>query len=65
MPDRTPLDRIEKALPDLSPGEKANLLQKVARELAGALPGHYGGAHASGGAARIGPPPGHARRRTP
>lgn len=38
MPDRT-LEHIEKALPDLSPGEKANLLQKVARELAGAAPG--------------------------
>lgn len=39
MSDRTPLDTIEKALSDLSPGEKARLLQKVARELAGAVPG--------------------------
>jgi uncharacterized protein (DUF433 family) len=39
MSNRTPLDTIEKALPDLSPGEKAQLLQKVARTLAGASPG--------------------------
>lgn len=39
MPERTPLDTIEKALADLSPGEKAHLLQKVARELGGAVPG--------------------------
>ena len=30
---------IEKALSDLSPGEKAQLLQAVARQLAGAAPG--------------------------
>jgi uncharacterized protein (DUF433 family) len=39
MPERTPLDTIEKALSDLSPGEKAHLLQKVAQDLAGAVPG--------------------------
>ena len=31
MSERTPLDTIEKALSDLSPGEKAHLLQKVAQ----------------------------------
>ncbi len=39
MPEPTPLDTIEKALAELSPGEKAHLLQKVARELGGAVPG--------------------------
>ena len=39
MSERTPLDTIEKALSDLSPGEKAHLLQKVARELGAAVPG--------------------------
>jgi uncharacterized protein (DUF433 family) len=39
MPEPTPLDTIEKALSDLSPGEKAHLLQRVARELGGAVPG--------------------------
>jgi len=39
MPERTPLDTIENALSDLSPGEKARLLQKVAQDLTGAVPG--------------------------
>jgi len=39
MPDRIPLDTIEQALSELSPGEKADLLQKVARDLGGAVPG--------------------------
>src|SRR3990172_3337009 len=39
MPEGTPLDTIEKALSGLSPGEKARLLQKVARELGAAVPG--------------------------
>lgn len=39
MSERTTLDTVEKALSDLSPGEKAQLLQKVARQLAGAVPG--------------------------
>ena len=39
MAEPTPLDTIEKALSALSPGEKAHLLQKVARELGGAVPG--------------------------
>lgn len=39
MSERTPLDTIEKALSELSSGEKAHLLQKVARELGGAAPG--------------------------
>ena len=37
--NRHPLDTIEKALSALSAGEKARLLQKVARELGGAVPG--------------------------
>jgi len=39
MPNPTALETIEKALADLSPGEKATLLQKVARGLGGAVPG--------------------------
>jgi uncharacterized protein (DUF433 family) len=39
MSERTPLDTIEEALPRLSAGEKARLLQKVARELGAAVPG--------------------------
>ena len=39
MSEPTPLDTIEKALSELSSGEKAHLLQKVARELRGAVPG--------------------------
>lgn len=39
MSERTPLDAIEETLSDLSPGEKAHLLQKVARQLGGAVPG--------------------------
>lgn len=39
MPDRTSLDTIEQVLASLSPGEKAQLLQKVARGLGGAVPG--------------------------
>lgn len=33
------LEQIEQALPELSPGEKARLLQTVARQLGGAAPG--------------------------
>ena len=39
MSESMRLDMIEKALSELSPGEKAHLLQKVARELGGAVPG--------------------------
>lgn len=39
MAERTPLDAIEQTLSELSPGEKAHLLQKVARQLGGAVPG--------------------------
>jgi len=39
MSEPTPLDTIEKALAGLSAGEKARLLQKVARELGGGVPG--------------------------
>lgn len=39
MSERTPLDTIEKTLSYLSPGEKAHLLQKVAQQLSGAVPG--------------------------
>lgn len=39
MPEPTVLETIEKALHDLSPGEKARLLQKVALGLGGAVPG--------------------------
>lgn len=39
MPESTPLDVIERALADLTPGEKATLLQKVAHSLGGAVPG--------------------------
>ena len=39
MPERGSIDTIEKALTDLSPGEKARLLQTVARALSGAAPG--------------------------
>jgi uncharacterized protein (DUF433 family) len=39
MSQGNPLEVIEKALSDLSPGEKARLLQTVARELGGAMPG--------------------------
>lgn len=53
MPERLPLDSIEKALSDLSPGEKARLLQKVARELAGAMPGVDIDADVCGGEACI------------
>jgi hypothetical protein len=39
MPKQTPLDTIEKALAELTAGEKAHLLQRVARELGGGVPG--------------------------
>jgi len=39
MPEPTPLDTIEQALSTLSPGEKARLLQRVARDLGGGVPG--------------------------
>jgi uncharacterized protein (DUF433 family) len=39
MPERVSLDTIEEALPSLTAGEKARLLQRVARELGGAVPG--------------------------
>jgi uncharacterized protein (DUF433 family) len=39
MAESSPIDTIEKALTDLTPGEKARLLQKVARDLGGAVPG--------------------------
>jgi uncharacterized protein (DUF433 family) len=38
-PDRTSLETIEQALSGLSSGEKAHLLQRVAQELGGAVPG--------------------------
>ena len=37
--DKTAFDTIEQALSDLSPGEKARLLQRVAHDLGGAAPG--------------------------
>ncbi|MPZ19639.1 MAG: DUF433 domain-containing protein [Luteitalea sp.] len=39
MAERTPIETIEKALSELSPGEKALVLQRVAAELGGAMPG--------------------------
>jgi uncharacterized protein (DUF433 family) len=39
MPESSPLDAIARALGELSPGEKALLLQRVARELGSAAPG--------------------------
>lgn len=39
MAERSSLESIEKTLPELSPGETAQLLQKVARQLGGAVPG--------------------------
>lgn len=53
MSERTRLEAIEKALPELSAGEKAHLLQKVARELGGAVPGIDTGPGVCGGEACI------------
>ncbi len=39
MSEPRSLETIEKTLSDLSPGEKAHLLQTVARQLGGAVPG--------------------------
>lgn len=39
MPNHSALETIERALADLSPGEKATLLQKIAQGLSGAVPG--------------------------
>lgn len=39
MSERSAMESIEKAIQGLSAGEKAHLLQTVARELAGAAPG--------------------------
>jgi uncharacterized protein (DUF433 family) len=49
----TPLQTIEEILPDLSPGEKAQLLQWLARDLGGATPGIERTPDVCGGAARI------------
>lgn len=49
----TPLQTIEEILPDLSPGEKAQLLQWLARDLGGATPGIESTPDICGGAARI------------
>jgi len=49
----TPLQTIEEILPDLSPGEKAQLLQWLARDLCGATPGIERTPGVCGGAARI------------
>ena len=39
MPESTAVARIEQALADLTPGEKARLLQKLAGQIGGAVPG--------------------------
>ena len=49
----TPLQTIEGMLPGLSPGEKAQLLQWLARDLGGAAPGIERTPSVCGGAARI------------
>jgi uncharacterized protein (DUF433 family) len=49
----TPLQTIEEMLPDLSPGEKAQLLQWLARDLGGATPGIEKTPGVCGGTARI------------
>jgi uncharacterized protein (DUF433 family) len=53
MPERTALETIENALPTLSAGERALLLQKVARDLGGAAPGIDVDPGICGGDARI------------
>jgi uncharacterized protein (DUF433 family) len=53
MPEPTPLDSIEKVLSELTAGEKAGLLQKIARDLAGAVPGIDTDASVCGGDACI------------
>lgn len=47
------LQAIQEMLPDLSPGERAQLLQWIARDLGGAAPGVEKTAGVCGGSARI------------
>ena len=49
----TPLDSIREMLPRLSPGEKAQVLQWIARDLAGAVPGIDKTPGVCGGDARV------------
>lgn len=39
MPESTAAEKIEEALADLTPGEKARLLQKLAAQIGGVVPG--------------------------
>ena len=39
MPDSTAFERVEQALAGMSPGEKARLLQKLAGQIGGVVPG--------------------------
>ena len=53
MPDLTSVERIEAALGDLSPGEKARLLQTLAGQVGGIVPGIDTDPSVCGGEARI------------
>ena len=53
MSEPTSLETIEKTLAGLSPGQKAHLLQTVARQLGGAVPGIDATAGVCGGDACI------------